>query len=146
MPRQAGGVSPGGRPRGGWAPWAVGAALLGLAGIVVLATLGNGAILESLLAPLEFLQQPYLELAAASQGADAAEGSEYVAFLADSREAAALDGFFRTHSAVRFVSPGLLPGVAVVRIRGAVSEGVSALRAQPEVRLVVKSRLGMVCH
>ena len=73
-----------------WMPWAIGVTVLAVAGGIVLATAGDGAVLERLLAPLEFLQQPYGDLVAASQGEDAATGAEYVAFLAEGQEAAAL--------------------------------------------------------
>jgi hypothetical protein len=132
------------RMRSGWA-WAIGVGVLAVAGAIALAGAGNGTLLERLLAPLTVLQQPYADLVA-SQGEDAATGAEYVAFLADGNEAPALDGFFRAHPAVRYVSPGLLPGMAVVRIRGDVPAGVQSLRDQPQVRMVFKSRVGMVCH
>jgi hypothetical protein len=132
------------RLRSGWV-WAIGATVLAVAGVIALATAGDGTLLERVLAPLTILQQPYADLAA-SQGEDAATGTEYVAFLGDGNEAEALDGFFRAHPAVRFVSRGLLPGMAVVRIQGDVAAGVKTLREQPQVRMVFKSRLGMVCH
>jgi hypothetical protein len=131
---------------GRWSWWIAGSAIAGLVALAALAFVGDGALLERMLAPLSFLQQPLLDLAAASKGEDAVDGAEYVAFLRDDKDVTALDGFFRSTPAVRFVSPGLLPGVAVVRIRGDVPTGVQALRNQPEVRMVLKSRLGMVCH
>jgi len=126
-------------------PCFVGAALLAVAATAALAYAGDGALLGRWAAPLAALAQPFTGLAA-GQGADAGNRTEYVAFLRDRHQAPALEGFFRAHPAVRFVSPGLLPGMAVVSIRGDPSAEVRALREQPEVRLVLKSRLGMICH
>ncbi|MFI5401296.1 MAG: hypothetical protein ACHQZQ_09630 [SAR324 cluster bacterium] len=134
-----------GRALSGGTPWFVGAALLAASATIALAYAGDGALLERWAARLVVLQQPFID-PTAGRGEDAGNGTEYVAFLYDRREAAALDRFFRSHPAVRFVSPGLLPGMAVVRIRGDVSAEVRALREQPEVSLVLKSRLGMTCH
>lgn len=134
-----------GRVLSGGTPWFVGAALLAASATAALAYAGDGALLERWAARLAGLQQPFID-PAAGRGEDAGNGTEYVAFLHDRRQTAALVRFFRTHPAVRFVSPGLLPGMAVVRIRGDPSAEVRALREQPEVSLVLKSRLGMICH
>jgi len=139
-------VSPPAARRKPWGWWVLGSGALGMLGLASLAFVGNGAMLERVLSPFSFLQQPLIDLAAASKGEDAVDGSEYVAFLYEGREPAVLDEFFRTHPSVRFVSPGLFPGVVVVRVRGDVSSGVQALRDETPVRLVLKSRLGMVCH
>jgi len=125
--------------------WLIAAAgALALAG-GALAQVDGGALLERMLAPLAAVQQPFLELATASRG-DGPDGAEYVIFLREGADSTALTGFFREHPSVRYVSPGLLPGVAVVHIQGELGPLLTALRGQPPVRLVLKSRLGMVCH
>ncbi len=125
-----------------WLTAATGALALALG---ALALVDNGALLERMLAPLAAVQQPLVELAENSRG-DGPDGVEYVLFLRDGAAPATLAGFFREHPAVRYVSPGLLPGIAVVHIRGELAPALEALRGQPQVRLALKSRLGMVCH
>jgi hypothetical protein len=122
------------------------AAALCLGTLIALAFVGDGKQLETWLAPLAALQAPLTDLSAASRGGDAVDGIEYVVFLRDGASHESLDGFFRTHSDIRFVSPGIIPGIAVVRIRGDVSPSLAALREQPHVMMTLNSRLGMVCH
>ena len=123
--------------------------LMGSAGALALAAIAlalanDGALLERILAPLAAMQQPLVDIA--TNGRDGPDGVEYVLFLRDGAAPASLAGFFRDHPSVRYVSPGLLPGVAVIRIRGEPGPALAALRDQPQVRLALKSRLGMVCH
>jgi hypothetical protein len=48
---------------------------------------------------------------------------------------------------MRYVGKGLLPGVSVVRIRTAdLKTSLDTLHQQPSVNLVLKSRVGMICH
>jgi hypothetical protein len=130
-------------------PWPLllaGAAAVGLAGAMALAVVDEGRLLERWLAPLGFLQESLADQAAAARGEAGTDGVEYVIFLRELAPADALVPFFAANPSVRYVSNGLWPGVVVVRVRGDLAAGVTALRAQPSVRLALKSRLGMVCH
>lgn len=131
-------------PRLSWLLPIAAAGMLALA-VGALAQINGGATLERMLAPLAALQRPFVELVTASRG-DGPDGAEYVLFLREGAAPSALTGFFREHPAVSYVSPGLLPGVAVVLIRGELAPSLAALRQQPQVRLALKSRLGMTCH
>jgi|SRR5579863_9949641 hypothetical protein len=134
------------RPIRGPTLWLGAAGLAVMVGIAALAWVDNGAVLQRWLSPLSAVEQPLGELAAASQGGDAISGIEYVAFLQDGRGPEALDTFFAGHPQVKFVSPGFFPGVVVVRIGGDITHGVASLKNEPVVRVLLKSRLGMVCH
>ena len=102
--------------------------------------------LEAWVAPLGVLGQPYVDLVVASQGGNGPEGAEYVVFLQDGASAERLTAYVREHAAVRYVAPGLFSGVHVVRLRGDAQSALEDIHRQPYVRLVLKSRLGMVCH
>lgn len=114
-------------------------------GLLALVFRDGGERMVRWLAPFSAYQMSLVELNAASRG-DGPDGQEYVLFLREGAGPKSLSGFFRDHPAVRYVSPGLVPGVAVVHIRADVSAALGVLRAQPAVRLILKSRLGMVCH
>jgi hypothetical protein len=121
------------------------AALLALAaagGAFLLAGDGSGRWMDT----LSFLQRPFAELESAYRGgADAADGAEYVVFTG-SGGVPPLRKYLEGHAAVRYVSAGLLPGVSVVRIRGDVKPALAELNRQPYVEMVLKARVGMVCH
>lgn len=122
------------------------AAAVGLTLLGALAFVGDEQRLESWLTPLGALSQPFVDLAAASRGGDGPEGAEYVVFLEDGTPAESLQAYVREHATVSYVSTGFFSGVHVVRLRGDVQSTLAEIHRQPYVRMVLKSRLGMVCH
>lgn len=148
LPAAQAGAPPGatrqrGRPR--LRPWFMVSAGAILLAVGALALVNDGALLERILAPLAAVEQPLVDIATNGRG-NGPEGIEYVLFLREGLAPSSLAGFFREHPSVHYVSAGLLPGIAVVRIRGELGPALAALRDQPQVRLALKSRLGMICH
>jgi len=128
-------------------PWVRGIAAYAI--LLILAAAGGAFFLvggSSWLEKLSFLQRPFLELEAAYRGeADVSGSMEYVVFT-DADEVPKLRRYLEANANVRYVSPGVLPGISVVRIRGDVKPALADLNRQPFVEMVLKARVGMVCH
>jgi len=129
--------------------WAItGYALCMLAGLAVALLLsgapGSGRIAEA----VAVMQQPYLQMLDAYRGQDdAAPDIEYVVFESEDETKQALRAFLQGRQDMRYAGQGLFPGVSVVRIRtDHLKASLDTLHQQPSVNMVLKARVGMICH
>jgi len=129
--------------------WAIaGYAAFILAGVVGALLMSGGPGSGRLVEAIAILQQPYLQMLDTYRGDDAtAADVEFVVYGSENEAHQGLQAFLAGRQDMRYVSKGILPGVHVVRIR---KEGMQAsldtLNQQPFVNLVLKSRVGMLCH
>jgi len=129
--------------------WAiVGYGLSMLAGLGVALLLsgapGSGRIAEV----AALMQQPYLQMLDAYRGQEeGASEVEYVVFESEDESKQALRAFLQGRQDMRYAGKGLLPGVSVVRIRvEGLKASLESLHQQPSVNMVLKARVGMICH
>lgn len=105
---------------------------------------GSGRIAEA----VAVLQQPYLELTNAYRGQDDTSAEvEYVVFESENEAARGLNTWLLGRQDIRFQSKGVFPGVSIVRIRREhMQASLDDLNRQPFVNMVLKARVGMICH
>ncbi len=105
---------------------------------------GSGKIAEA----VAVLQQPYLELTNAYRGQDDTTADvEYVVFENQDGPDQGLGPWLRGRPDIRYQSKGLFPGVSIVRIRrDHLQASLNDLNRQPFVNMVLKARVGMICH
>jgi hypothetical protein len=123
-------------------------ALLAAAGLALALLLAGGPGSGRLAEAVAVLQQPYLELTGVYRGQDDTSAEvEYVVFESEDPSAQGLRGFLQGRTDIRYRSPGLLPGVSIVHIRrDALRGSLDELNRQPFVHMVLKARVGMICH
>jgi hypothetical protein len=87
---------------------------------------------------------PYQELFLASL--PGAEAAEYVVFLGNDADPAAVERFFASQQRVQRLREPTLAGLLIVTLAGDHAEALELLRAQPFVRLAVRNQGVFFCH
>jgi hypothetical protein len=95
---------------------------------------------------LAFVQRPFLELSGMNQNPAGAAAVQYVVFARDDAAESALRGYLAQRPGLSYAGRGVLPGIFVVGVSGDAPVAVADLRRQPFVTLLLKARVGMVCH
>jgi hypothetical protein len=129
--------------------WAIlGYAAFILAGVAVAMLMTGGPGSGRLAGVAGILQQPYLQMLDAYRGQDdVSPDVDFVVYESEDEAQQGLRDFLQGRQDMRYVSKGLLPGVSVVRIRkDGLKASLDELNRQPFVNLVLKSRVGMICH
>lgn len=118
---------------------------LGIAGALLLSAGPGSGRLAALVA---LLQQPYLQIVDAYRGQDSdADEVEYVVYESEEEAQQGLRTFLQGRRDMRYMGRGLLPGVSIISIRKEnLRRSLDELNGQPFVHMVLKSRVGMICH
>jgi hypothetical protein len=129
--------------------WAIAAYALFIAvGIAGALLMSHGPGSGRLAALVAVLMQPYLQMADVYRGQDpATDEVEYVVYESEDEAHQGLRAFLQGRQDMRYLGRGLLPGVSVVSIRkNDLRRSLDELNEQPFVHLVLKARVGMICH